>query len=181
MAQVLPWNTGPHGTHPPVGHTQPFRHLTLWPVYLGPDLGKGGVDPVGLGRVEWILVGLDLGDEHIPGSEARVVQVRRDPSGLLGCVRRAVGEPLRLGQGRSGLWSGSQGPPSGKGHEVAGQVPQPVCVWPGPRASGLPLHACSPLHLTPLSLGRLASPCRRTSTVSPGLRCSRHRGSRGLR
>lgn len=66
------------------------------------------------------------------------------------------------------MWSGPQGLPRGKDNEVTRQVPHPVCVWARPGASGLPLHASSPLHLTPLDLVRLSSPGRRTPPVSPG-------------
>lgn len=60
-------------------------------------------------------------------------------------------------------------------------MPHPVCVWARHQARGLPLHASSPLHLNPLNLGRLLSPGRRTPLVSPGLQCSLHGGSLGLK
>lgn len=124
---------------------------------------------------------LDLGDENIPGGEGRVVQVRTNLSGLLGCVRRGV--RAFCDRGRDGVPRGA-GPaalhPRVKSNEVARQVPQPLCVWARPRASGLPFHASSSLRLTPLNLGRLPSPGRQTPLVSRGLRCSRHTGSLGL-
>ena len=63
-------------------------------------------------------------------------------------------------------WAGA--PPVGKAMRWQGSSGIPPVCGPGPRASGLPLHASSPLHRTPLSLDRLASPGRRTSPVSPG-------------
>lgn len=64
------------------------------------------------------------------------------------------------------------GPPRGKGNAVARQAPHHACVWARRRASGLPLHAISPLHLTPLHLGCLPSPGGRAPRDSSGRRCS---------
>ena len=136
-----------------------------------------------MGRVKWISLGLDAGDENIPGREWQVVQVRTDPSdseprspGLY-----KEGSKSLCDWHRDGMLCGvGPGPSGGKGHEVAGQLQHPVCMWPQARASGLPLHASSPLHRTPLNLSRLAYPGRWTSPVSLRHRCSWHRGSRGL-
>lgn len=109
----------------------------------------------------WNRSPLDLGDENIPGGEGRVVQVRTNLSGLLGCVRRGV--RALCDRDRDGVPCGA-GPaalhPRAKGNEAARKVPQPFCVWARPWASRLPLHASSSLRLTPLNLGRLPSPGR---------------------
>lgn len=55
-----------------------------------------------LRRVEWVSLGLDTGDENIPGSEGPVVHVRTDPWGRLAGVRRGAESPLRAGQGQGG-------------------------------------------------------------------------------
>lgn len=110
--------------------------------------------------------------------EGRVVQGRTDPSGLLGCARRA-GRARCAGAGAQCPvgWPG----PSRWERQCGGRRgPAPRLCGARRRASGLPLHASSPLRLAPLHLGGLPAPAagRRGAprgSGAPGLEVARAR------
>lgn len=120
-------------------------------------------------------MGLGFGGENLPGEWFKGEQTPRGSWAVQG----ERGEPAAPGQGRSALWGGP-GPPGGKGNAVAGEAPLRACVWARRRASGLPLHASSPLRLAPLHLGGLPAPAagRRGAprgSGAPGLEVARAR------
>lgn len=106
------------------------------------------------GRVQWIPWGLDFRDENHPGGEGRAVQVRTDPSGLLGSVRRGERAFCAGGRGRSALYGGPGALPVEKARWWPDRPrTTPVC-GPGAGPAGFPstlaLRFASPRCASPL-------------------------------
>lgn len=93
---------------------------------------------MGLGRVK--TLGLDVGDENIAGGEGQMIQVRTDPSGLLGCTRRGV-RASATGAGTAYAVEWARGPPVGKAMRWQAAPAPCLCVARGPTPADFP---CTP-------------------------------------